>query len=109
GMSIYLSLQRRTKKEQSVFLLKRGFWLIFLDLVVMRFAFFFNFYYDATFLSILWVIGVCMILMALVIHLSERAIFAISIAVIFLHNAFDFVQIAPGEPFYAAWLIFMRV
>jgi uncharacterized membrane protein len=109
GMSIYLSLQRRTKKEQSIFLLKRGLWLIFLDLVVMRFAFFFNFYYDATFLSILWMIGVCMILMAAVIHLREQAILAISIAIIFLHNALDFLQIAPGEPFYAPWLILMRV
>src|SRR5436190_5717328 len=109
GMSIYLSMQRRTKKEQSFFLLKRGLWLIFLDLAVMRFAFFFNFYYDATFLSILWMIGVCMILMAGLIHLKERVIFAVSLAIIFLHNAFDFVQVVPGETFYALWLILMRV
>jgi uncharacterized membrane protein len=109
GMSIYMSLQRRTKKEQSIFLLKRGFWLIFLDIVVMRFAFFFNFYYDATFLNILWMMGICMILMAAVIHLRERMVFSIALAIIFLHNAFDFIQIAPGEPFYAPWLILMRI
>src|SRR5438045_959290 len=80
GMSIYLTLQRKTKNEQSVFLLTRGAWLIFVDLVVMRFAFFFNFYYDVTFLSILWMIGVCMILMAGLIRLKERWIFAISLA-----------------------------
>jgi uncharacterized membrane protein len=109
GMSIYLSLQRRTRKEQSFFLVKRGLWLMFLDVVVMRFGFFFNFYYDATFLSILWTIGVCMILMAAIIHLRERTIFAAAVIIIFLHNALDFVQIAPGDPFYVPWLILMRI
>src|ERR1700692_3874476 len=35
GTSAFLSGQRKTKKELSVFLVKRGLWLIFLELTIV--------------------------------------------------------------------------
>src|SRR6478609_526600 len=43
GASMYISLQRKTKKELSRYLLTRGLWLIVIEVVVIRLAFFFNF------------------------------------------------------------------
>src|SRR3954466_15706099 len=57
GASIYMNLQKKSKKDLSIFLLSRGFWLIFLEIVVIRFALLFNFYFDMTFLQVIWAIG----------------------------------------------------
>ena len=42
GTSAFLSGQRKTKKELAAFLLKRGIWLIILELTVINFSWFFN-------------------------------------------------------------------
>ena len=42
GVSIYLQSLRKTKPELSVFLMKRGLWLIFVELVFVSFAWSFN-------------------------------------------------------------------
>src|SRR5580765_8130303 len=41
GTSAFISGQRKTKKELSVFLLKRGIWLIILEQTVVNFGWFF--------------------------------------------------------------------
>lgn len=46
GTSAYLTLGRMSKRQLSRFLLTRGLWLIFLEVVVMRFALQFNFERD---------------------------------------------------------------
>jgi uncharacterized membrane protein len=87
GISININLRKRGRPELVKYLLTRGLWLVFLDVVVLRFAFFFNFYYDMTFLSILWMIGWCMVFMAAVIFLPYRAILLISLLIIVGHDA----------------------
>jgi len=93
GISININLRKRGKPELVKYLLTRGFWLIFLDVVVLRFGFFFNFYYDMTFLSILWMIGWCMVFMAAVIFLPYRAILGISLLTIAGHDALSGFQL----------------
>src|SRR6187402_3343637 len=61
GVAARISTERKTKKELSLFLLTRGLWLILLEVVVVRFIFFFNFYYDFTFLQVIWAIGASMV------------------------------------------------
>ena len=100
GTSIYISLQRKTKKELSRFLLTRGLWLIVVELTVMRFAFFFNFYYDVTFLIIIWVIGVDMILMAALIHLSDRIALSLGLLIMFGYSFIGSIPILTGIGFY---------
>jgi hypothetical protein len=41
GVSAFISGQKKTKKELALFLLKRGLWLIFLELTILNFAWFF--------------------------------------------------------------------
>ena len=100
GTSIYISLQRKTKKELSRFLFTRGLWLVVLEIVVMRFAFLFNFYYDVTFLNVIWVIGVDMIVMAALIHLSYQITLILGLLIIFGYSFIGSIPILTGVGFY---------
>jgi len=71
GLSISVSLARKTKQELSRFLLTRGVWLMFLEWTFMRFLMFFNLYYDMTILTVLWMLGLCMVCMAALIYLRD--------------------------------------
>jgi uncharacterized membrane protein len=52
GISAFMASQRRTRGELSVFLVKRGLWLVFIELTVVGFAWFF----DCS-IQDLWIIG----------------------------------------------------
>jgi len=71
GLSMSVSLSRKTKPALSRFLLTRGLWLMFLDWTFMRFLMFFNLYYDMTILTVLWMLGLCMVCMAALIYLRD--------------------------------------
>lgn len=105
GTSIFISAQRKPKKELSIFLLTRGLWLIFLELVVVRFGILFNFYYDVILFQVIWVIGASMICLSLFIHFSYRIVLAIGLALLFLHNITDAFLLKPEDPFFGTWSI----
>ena len=93
GTGAYLSLRRRTTAELSWFLLTRGLWLIFLELVLVRcFVYQFNVDYRVTMLLVLWALGWAMIVLAALVRLPLTAIIAIGIVLIAGHNAFDGVR-----------------
>ena len=108
GISININLRKRSRPELVKYLLTRGFWLIFLDVVVLRFAMTFNFYYDLTFLSILWMLGWCMVFMAAVIFLPYRAILAISLVIIVGHDALTGITFEPGTTMSVIWTLIMQ-
>ena len=89
GTSIYLQAQRKSKKELSVFLLKRGLWFMFAEIVIVNLLMSFNPLYNFVMLQVIWVIGLSMVLMSTIIYLPFRAILVISIALIFGHNLLD--------------------
>ena len=93
GISAYLWASRgRSRAELSRFLLTRGLWLIFLELTVVRFGFFFNFNYSVVILLVFWALGCGMIALAGLVYLPPRVLAIVSVAMIALHNAFDGVQ-----------------
>lgn len=106
GVAVRISEQRKSKKELSVFLLTRGLWLLVLEAVVIRFSFFFNFYYDFTFLQVIFVIGACMIALAALIHLPYKISTAIGILLLLVHNVFDGNRLEAGDPGFVWWAIF---
>ena len=70
------------------FLLVRGAWLVLLELTVIRVAWTFNFDFGNDLLAgVIWVIGWCMILMALLVRLPVRVVGVFGVAMIALHNA----------------------
>jgi len=83
-------LHGRRNPDLSRFLLTRGIWLVILELTVIRFAWTFNFDYRTYMLAgVIWVIGWCMIIMAVLVKLPVRVVVIIGLVIIFGHNLLD--------------------
>lgn len=95
GTSAFLVGTRKGKKALSRFLLTRGLWLIFLELTVVNFAWFFNIHFNVVFTGVIWALGVSMVALAALIYLPVLAILIISLVMIFGHNLLDGVSV-PG-------------
>ncbi|MGC1730805.1 MAG: hypothetical protein WA747_15675 [Steroidobacteraceae bacterium] len=85
--------------------MSRGLWLIFLELVVMRFALQFNFDYHVTILTVLWGLGWAMIVLAGLIWLPLWAIAAFGVLLVVGHNALDSVHAASLGAFRPLWML----
>ena len=98
GTGAYLQMLRgKSRRELSMFLLTRGAWLIFLEFTVVRFAILFNVDYSFLGLAeVIWVFGVSMIVLAGLIFLPVRAVAAVGIAMIALHNLLDGIAVPPA-------------
>jgi len=92
GTSIYLQSLRKSTNELTPFLLKRGSWLIFVEVVIVTFSWTFDFTFPVIVLGVIWAIGVSMVLMALLIHLPFRAILIFGLLIVFGHNVFDGIE-----------------
>ncbi|MGZ3814436.1 MAG: DUF1624 domain-containing protein, partial [Mucilaginibacter sp.] len=92
GVSAFLAGQRRTKNELSVFLLKRGAWLILSDMLIISFLFSLDLQYHMLVLEVLWAIGLGMIILALLIRAPRAIIAIIALLILFGHNVLDYVQ-----------------
>jgi uncharacterized membrane protein len=107
GTSIYLQ-KSRGKPGMSSFLLKRGLWLVFLELTVLKVVIWFTLGGTFTWLlQVIWVIGVGMIMMAGLVRLPTWVSGAIGVAMIALHNLADGVRVAgwqgPTGPNLGIW------
>ena len=95
GTAAFLYGQRvGSKATLTRFLVTRGAWLVLLELTLLRLAWTFNFDYAHYLLAgVIWMLGWCMILLALLIQLPVPVLTAIGAALVGLHNLIDF---APG-------------
>jgi uncharacterized membrane protein len=96
GTSAFLIGLRKSKKELSGFLIKRGLWLVFLELTIINFAWFFNIQFSLVTLFVIWTLGVGMIVLAACIHLPFKLVLAVGILLIVGHHAFDNVHVEGG-------------
>ena len=101
GTSIYLQKHNgKSNAELSRFLWTRGLWLIFLEFTVVRFLIVFNLDYSFFGMAqVIWVIGVSMIAMAALIYAPVTVVGGVGVAMIFLHNLFDGIQVPPNVAF----------
>ena len=98
GTSAFLVGERKTKKELSAFLFKRGLWLMLLEVVVITFAWTFNPAYIIFRLQVIWVLGLAMIIMSALIYLPPKIILLIGLVILFGHNLLDNIH-ATGNSF----------
>ncbi|MDY2588406.1 DUF1624 domain-containing protein [Winogradskyella aquimaris] len=89
GTSAFLYGQKKTKGELSKFLITRGFWLIFVEIFINNFLWWFDVSFGFTNLQVIWAIGVCMIILGLVVHLPRILILILGLALVFGHNMLD--------------------
>lgn len=92
GSSIYFQSLRKSKKELSLFLVKRGLWLVFVEVAIVNLAFSFDPTYSIVGLQTIWSIGISMIIMAAVIWLPFAGIAAAAALIVLGHNSLDFYE-----------------
>lgn len=90
------------------FLVKRGLLLIALELVAVNFAWAGKYPPPVLYLQVIWVIGLAMIFLALVHRLPLKLLGAVSLAIIFGHNAFAGLSFAPGSVAQAAYTVLLE-
>ena len=89
GLSAFMVGKRKTLNELSIFLLKRGFWLVFVELVIMNFGWCFDVTFKTVGFQVIWILGISMIFLAALIRLPKKAILIFSCLLIFGHNLLD--------------------
>src|ERR1051326_8381155 len=104
GTSGYFQGLRKNKKQLSEFLVTRGLWLVFVEIVIFNLIFSFDIHYSLVGLQTIWSIGISMIILGLVIWLPFTAIFILGSVIVLGHNALDYYQanfVAPPGWFYS--------
>ena len=91
-------------KALSQFLLVRGLWLVFIEIMVVNYSWTLGFFWYewGFFLQVIWAIGIAMIALAALVWLSDGMILLISLLLIFGHNALNFL--VPADFGALGWL-----
>ncbi|MFV3131010.1 DUF1624 domain-containing protein [Niveispirillum sp. KHB5.9] len=105
GLSAWLYGQSHSKAETSMFLLKRGLFLIFLELSFVGFAWSAQFPPQTFWLQVIWAIGLSMIALAGLLHLPRVVQIVLGLAIVLGHNLLDPIRLAPGDAFYEVWAV----
>lgn len=92
GVSAFMAGRRRSKSELSGFLIKRGLWLVFMELTIISFAWYFDIQFRNFDLAVIWCLGISMIFLAAIIHMPRNLILIFSCVLIAGHNAFDSIH-----------------
>ena len=93
GTSVGLMSGRKSNSEISTFLIKRGLWLIVIEVIVISNALSFRPMGEPmmggltiVFLQVIWVMGISMIILAGALHLGGRACLIIGAIIVCAHN-----------------------
>lgn len=89
GTSAFLLGRKKTKSTLFKFLLTRGIWLIFLEIVVNNLIWTFDITYSFVIIQVIWTIGISMVCLSFLIFLPKKIIFFIGIVFIAGHNLLD--------------------
>ncbi|MFT5479791.1 MAG: putative membrane protein [Bacteroidia bacterium] len=92
GTSAFFVGQRKSKKELSIWLLKRGLWLVIAEFTILRFAWCFSLPTHGILLQVIWALGISMIFLAGFIHLPKKSMILTSLIAVFGHNLLDGIQ-----------------
>ena len=93
GTSIFLMSQKKSKSELSAFLIKRGIWLVLVELILITLSWTFNPFYNFLILQVIWAIGVSMIILGLLIRLPMSVLLVIGLVIFFGHNVLSYPSI----------------
>ncbi|MFN7676400.1 DUF1624 domain-containing protein [Flavobacterium sp.] len=89
GTSAFMIGKRKSPAELSSFLFKRGLWLVFVEIIIINFAWKFDLNFTHIGLQTIWSLGISMIVLAGLIHFPKKMILVFSLLIIFGHNLLD--------------------
>src|SRR5450432_4063485 len=94
GISAFLMGQKKTKKDLSIFLLKRGLWLIFIEIGIVTLGWTFDPLYHVLILQVIWAIGISMAILGLMIWLPANVVLICGLLIVGFHNLIDQAEIS---------------
>lgn len=94
GTSSYLVGLRKSRSDLSGFLIKRGIWLILMEVFIVNLGLTFNPLYNLTVFQVIWAIGISMVILGLLVRLPFPVILTIGLIIVLGHNALDYPEIA---------------
>lgn len=89
GTSAYFVQKKIGKPSISAWLLKRGLWLIFAEVIIISFGWRFQMNFNPILFQVIWLLGASMIFLAVFVHLPKKVMIALCLIVIFGHNLLD--------------------
>lgn len=92
GTGAFFQSRRKSKKELSLFLIKRGVWLLIVEIIIINFAFSFDIHYSLIGLQTIWSIGISMIILGLMVLLPFPVILVTGTLIVLGHNLLDFIE-----------------
>ncbi len=107
GMSAYLSSQKKSKSQASIFLIKRGFWLIVVEVTLVTLGLTFNPFFSFVILQVIWAIGWSMVILGLLMRFSYYAVLVTGIILFAGHNAIDYASLPSTGTAAALWSILL--
>lgn len=102
GVSAFLFSTRHTMAETRSYLFRRGIVLMALEIFFIS-PIYWGIASPTLWLQVIWCIGVCMIVLALLIGIPRRFLLAGGLLIVFAHNLLDAIEITQGRPFFALW------
>ena len=105
GAWLYAHPKPGVIRSPSRFLLTRGLFLVFLEVVLINQSWFWGFPPKTIYLQVIWVIGLSMIALSLLAKLPQRAVAILGLGIVFGHNLLDPIEFSPGELGYSLWTI----
>lgn len=103
GAWLYANPANRPPRSASSFLLKRGLFLVLIEVTLVNFSWFGNF--DTVWLQVIWAIGLSMIVLSFMVRLPFLMIGVIGIVIVAGHNLLSPITFNPGETGYTLWAI----
>ncbi|OIQ29614.1 MAG: hypothetical protein BM564_05230 [Bacteroidetes bacterium MedPE-SWsnd-G2] len=105
GTSAFLYGSNKPKSTLAKFLFTRGLWLILVEVIFNNFFWFFDVTYSFIVLQVIWVIGLCMVLLSAIIYLPKTVIIAFGLILVFGHNLLDPIVHQGNSPSSILWYI----
>lgn len=103
GTSGFLQGLRKSKKDLSLFLLKRGLWLVLAEIVLITFGITFDPGYHLIVFQVIWAIGAGMIILSGLVWLPFPVILLYGLAIFFFHNLLDPIEARRGQDLPFIW------
>lgn len=98
GSSAYLSFQKNKDVTSSrLHMIKRGIWLVFLDLVIMNFILYFDVQFHTVLFSVIACIGFGFILLGLLLNLSSLALGVLGSIIVIGHGLYGMYNVEFSE------------
>ncbi len=106
GTSAFFVGAKKNVNSLSIWLFKRGLWLVIVEFTIVNFGWYFKFNTTFIDLAVIWCLGVSMIFLAGLIRLPKTIAILIALLLVFGHNMLDSFKPIPDDFLSKLWYVF---